>query len=49
MVQWILNNKEWLFSGLGVSLIIAIVTLFSNYFKSKKKDSVVHTDRKSVV
>ena len=29
MLNWILNNKEWVFSGIGVSILGAIIIVFS--------------------
>lgn len=28
IIEWIINNKEWVFSGIGVSILSIIITLF---------------------
>lgn len=28
MLEWILNNKDWLFSGIGVSIISVLFIMF---------------------
>lgn len=38
MYDWIINNKEWFFSGLGVFLLGLIVVLFK-IFTNKGGDS----------
>ena len=35
-MQWILDNKEWLFSGLGIVVITIAISLFSKKDKSKQ-------------
>lgn len=36
-LDWIMQNKEWLFSGIGVTLISVIVGLFvKNKYRGKK-------------
>jgi len=37
-MQWIIDNKEWLFSGAGIFLITAIIALI-NKNKSSLKQS----------
>jgi hypothetical protein len=32
MVNWIANNKEWLFSGIGVVLIVGAVSIVRRFF-----------------
>ncbi|BAU28988.1 hypothetical protein DFP93_103164 [Aneurinibacillus soli] len=36
MIEWLLNNKEWFFSGIGVFAIGIIISLF----KRKEKKSI---------
>ena len=38
IVNYILNNKEWLFSGIGVILLIAFVKLIQRFFKRRGVD-----------
>lgn len=33
-MQWLINNKEWLFSGVGISICLGIFT----FFKRNKQD-----------
>jgi hypothetical protein len=35
MIDWILDNKEWLFSGIGVTLLGGVAYLIRNLFKRK--------------
>jgi hypothetical protein len=37
MFQFILDNKEWLFSGIGVPIFIAIFVVIKNFLWKKKK------------
>jgi len=36
MIQYLLDNKEWIFSGIGVFVLSALVTLFYNKLKKNK-------------
>lgn len=39
MIDWIKHNKEWLFSGLGISAISTMIIAFKHlYHKSQKKE-----------
>jgi hypothetical protein len=42
MLNWIMNNKEWLFAGAGIILIVEIYKLFMNNLN--KKESKVPVD-----
>lgn len=35
MWKWIMENREWIFSGVGVSIIVGILGLFG--LRSKKQ------------
>jgi tetratricopeptide (TPR) repeat protein len=37
MCAWIINNKEWIFSGIGITIIAAIIAFFKFLFKGEKK------------
>jgi len=37
MIDWIIENKEWLFSGIGVFTLSGIFVLIRYVFFSKKK------------
>lgn len=39
-MQWIFNNKEWVFSGIGVFVLTVIVGFFF-----KKKSSITQTQK----
>jgi hypothetical protein len=32
MFQWIIENKEWVFSGIGVTILIGLFIVFRNIF-----------------
>ncbi len=36
-MEWIINNKEWIFGGIGVAVISAIISLVVALFKRKPK------------
>lgn len=36
MIEWIINNKEWIFSGAGIFILSILITLFS---KNKAKNN----------
>lgn len=38
IVEWILSNKEWLFSGVGVSILSFVIYVV---FKSKTQSKVI--------
>jgi hypothetical protein len=35
-MQWIINNKEWIFSGIGAVIVAAIIQYFWTKSKNKK-------------
>lgn len=37
MMDWVLNNKEWLFGGMG----IALIGFISKIIRSKKKSNTI--------
>ncbi len=37
MIDWILNNKEWIFSGIGILVIGIVIKFFSWVLSNKKK------------
>jgi hypothetical protein len=39
MIKWLIQNKEWLFSGLGVVIILGLLKLVKNKFPNKKKEA----------
>ena len=45
-LQWIIDNKEWLFSGVGVVIVAAIVKLILRNNKKKHKFSYPHNIQK---
>lgn len=44
MLEWILQNKEWIFSGVGLFVISTIVTLI---FKTSNKKQIQKIGDKS--
>jgi hypothetical protein len=38
-MQWLNDNKQWIFDGLGAAIIIAILGFFFKRFSGSKKDS----------
>lgn len=36
-MKWIIDNKEWFFSGVGVFILGLIITFFSWLFRKKQK------------
>lgn len=38
MLDWIVNNKDWVFSGIGVFLIGVIISVTKYFFQKKKKN-----------
>lgn len=36
MLEWILKNKEWIFSGIGIPIIMVIFKFIANFRKEKK-------------
>lgn len=39
-MNWIIENKEWLFSGVGVAIVAALISFFwKKKAKSKKPDT----------
>ena len=47
-MQWIDNNKQWLFDGFGGALLLAIVGFLIKRFFESKKDSNVSSDPQKV-
>ncbi|MDE2181181.1 MAG: hypothetical protein KGJ40_10090 [candidate division NC10 bacterium] len=35
MIEWVMKNREWLFSGIGVAILVGIVSLVCRRFASK--------------
>jgi hypothetical protein len=40
-VNWIADNHEWFFSGLGVSIIFGVITLIGWLFFKKKSGDII--------
>ncbi|GEM77567.1 hypothetical protein [Vibrio sagamiensis] len=38
-MSWLIENKEWIFSGVGVSLIVFILSLFSKNKQLKQSQT----------
>jgi hypothetical protein len=46
-MHWIIDNKEWVFSGIGVFLLSLIIGFFINKSRNLKSRSVVIQNQKS--
>ncbi len=44
-MDWIINNKEWLFSGIGVALLTFLTSLFIRSKKETNNDRKVITEK----
>jgi hypothetical protein len=45
LFEWVLNNKEWLFSGIGILLFPIILKSLESYFKGKVKQKMQYEDK----
>ena len=45
MIDWIMNNKEWFLSGLGVFILGCLITLFRKLFK-RPEEASSHDEKK---
>lgn len=41
MIEWILNNKEWVFSGVGVAILVALLTLLKRKNNSGNNQTII--------
>ena len=41
-MNWILENKEWIFSGIGVAILLSLLELLRNLKSRNKKDEVIN-------
>ena len=45
MVEWIISNKEWIFSGLGIAIISAFFAILkTNLTKEKQQSNIKIVD-----
>lgn len=47
MLEWIINNKEWIFSGIGIFALGGIVAIIKLLTKRKKISSIISQKQKS--
>lgn len=40
MLEWILKNKEWIFSGIGIPVIAIIFKIIKNFRKEKNTSNI---------
>ena len=40
MLEWILKNKEWIFSGIGIPIIVVIFKFIKNFRKEKNINNI---------
>ncbi len=45
-MDWIIDNKEWIFSGIGVSVVVFVMSLF---IKSKKNNTLNQSSGKNSI
>lgn len=45
-MEWIIDNKEWFFSGVGVFILGLIITFFSWLFRKKQLDDNINVSMK---
>lgn len=38
IINWIANNQEWVFSGIGVTILLGIIAFFRKIFYKKSED-----------
>ena len=38
VINWIIENKEWVFSGIGVTVLLGVITFFRKIFCRKSDD-----------
>ena len=48
IISWIVNNQEWVFSGIGVTILLGVITLFRKIFGKKAgSERNIKIDQKS--
>ncbi len=40
MVDWVINNKEWIFSGIGISVLVAPIAVARYFVQRKSRGSL---------
>ena len=52
MLEWILNNKQWIFGGIGITICGAIITkilkILNNYFKIINEHNLIEKLKKDL-
>lgn len=38
IINWIIENKEWVFSGIGVTVLLGVTTFFRKIFQKKSEN-----------
>lgn len=41
IIDWLSDNKEWVFSGIGVTIVVSIIGFVFKIFKKKSKGKSV--------
>ncbi len=49
MIEWLIKNKEWIFSGTGATIIGAIITILVGRKKNKKKKIHQNINRSNAI
>lgn len=48
-MEWIIENKEWIFSGVGVSILTMIVNALFQKWHKGNNDTVIKSGNKAVI
>ena len=49
MLEWILKNKEWIFSGIGIPIIVVIFKFIKNFRKEKNINNIPITIKRQKI
>ncbi|MCK5762911.1 MAG: hypothetical protein KAH05_02210 [Clostridiales bacterium] len=41
MIEWILNNKEWVFSGVGVAIVVTLLAVLKRKNNSGNNQTII--------
>lgn len=48
ITNWIIANQEWVFSGIGVTILLGIITFFRKIFQKKpEREKSVRIEQKN--
>ena len=49
ILEFLIKNKEWLFSGIGVAIIIGLLSQFKKFFNKKKKGLTTNGPKEAII